>query len=293
MTSVLITGAGRGLGLATALLFARRGWSVHAGVPFVDPGDELHAALAAEDLPVRVVPMDVTDPASVDAAVAGVLAADGAVDVLVNNAGIGTLGTVEGSGDDALRPVLEVNLLGALRVVRAVLPSMRARRSGTVVTMSSVNGRIALPVGGPYFISKHALEAASEMLAVEVNGFGIRVAIVEPGAFATRILRDGVESATPADGSPYATVERRSAAMVAQGIARAGDPAEVAAAVLHAVTTDAPRLRYLVGGDAVGLLAARARVTDEQWVAFGGLGTDEEYYAAMAALFAPPTADAA
>jgi NAD(P)-dependent dehydrogenase (short-subunit alcohol dehydrogenase family) len=288
MPTVLITGAGRGIGLVTALHMARNGYDVFAGVHMLSQAGALEAA-AAEGLPIRVLEMDVTDPASVDRAVGEVLAA-GDLDVLVNNAGIGNLGTVESITDDVLGRVLDVNLFGTLRAVRAVLPAMRARRSGAIVTMSSVNGRIALPVGGPYFISKHALEAATEMLAVEVRGFGIRVALVEPGAFATEILQDGLDSASPQPGSPYETVQRRSAAMVAQGIARAGDPIEVAQAVLDAVTTDEPKLRHLVGDDARMLLDARSRASDEEWVELGGVAGDEEYFARMMALLAPAPA---
>ncbi|MGF1662753.1 MAG: SDR family oxidoreductase [Kineosporiaceae bacterium] len=280
MPSMLITGAGTGIGLATALHAARNGYRVQAGYLLPEHRKTLLTAAEAENLPLRPVELDVTDQADVDRVVA-TAEEGGGVDVLVNNAGVGRLGPVEAIDDDTLRLVLEVNLLGALRMTRAVLPGMRSRRAGSIVVMSSVNGRIVLPAGGPYFISKHALEAASEMLAVEVRGYGIRVAIVEPGSFATDILREGLETVTPASGSPYEVVQRRSAAMVAQGMRHAGDPAEVARAVLAAVESPRPVLRHVVGRDAAMLLAARSRVTDEQWVEFGGLSSDEEYVAAM------------
>lgn len=290
MPSVLITGASRGLGLACALHFARNGYEVFGSVQQIGKSDTLRTAAEAEDLPITIVELDVTDPDSIDRAMSEVLASGNGLDVLVNNAGIGNLGTIESITDDVLQRVLDTNLFGSLRMVRAVLPSMRERRSGVIVNMSSVNGRLALPVGGPYFISKHALEVASEMLAVEVRSFGIRVAIVEPGAFATEILHDGVRSAAPEAGSPYETVRRRSTTMISQGIANAGDPLAVAEAVLDAVTTNAPKLRYLVGDDARMLVNARSRVSDEEWVALGGVVSDEEYFAEMGALFAPEPA---
>jgi NAD(P)-dependent dehydrogenase (short-subunit alcohol dehydrogenase family) len=287
MTVALITGCSRGIGLATAVYLARKGFDVYASVRDLSDSEELREAIQAEGLPIRVLELDVTDEQSAQAAVTNVLDEAGHIDVLVNNAGFGRLGPIEFIDDDVIRKVLETNLIGSIRLIRLVLPGMRARRSGTIVNMSSVNGVITLPLGGPYFISKHALEAASEMLAFEVNGFGIRVAIIEPGAFATQMLHEGAAGIAPESGNPYEAMERRSSALIGAGIQNAGDPYVVAEVVHHAITTNEPWLRYLVGDDATMMVGARERISDEDWVALGGAPTDEQFFAGFQALMAP------
>jgi NAD(P)-dependent dehydrogenase (short-subunit alcohol dehydrogenase family) len=263
MAVALITGCSSGFGLLTALHFARAGHTVVATVRDPAGATALRAAIEEEHLPVEVVALDVTEAASVERAVAGVLQTHGRVDVAVNNAGISLRGAVEDTSLDHARQVLETNVLGPLRVVRAVLPAMRARRQGVIVNVSSVAGKVAQPFGGMYAASKFALEAMSEALHYEVRPFGIRVAIVEPGHFVTRLGENRL-AADPDGDSPYAELRRRweVAAAGLPGRGQPGDPASVAAAIYEAATTPDHPLRRLVGADAE-LIATLRRDLDD------------------------------
>ena len=180
----LITGCSTGIGRATALHLARRGYRVHATMRSPErAGAPLVQTAKDEGLALTVVPLDVMDAASC----AKALAEAGRIDVLVNNAGLGELGAVEDLDDEQVRRMFETNVFGPLRLMRAVLPGMRAAGRGAIVNVSSVAGRFCYGSGALYSGSKHALEAISECLALEVMQYGIRVAIIEPGFFDTPI----------------------------------------------------------------------------------------------------------
>lgn len=294
MSVILITGCSTGLGQAAALHLARKGNRVFATMrsPERDGGPLLDAA-KAEGLELSVSRLDVCDPSSVREAVAAALAEAGQIDVLVNNAGRGDLGALELATEEQMRGMFETNVFGPLRVAQAVLPSMRARGSGTIVQISSVAGHIVGLGNGLYAGTKHALEAMSEALAAEVLQFGIRVAIVEPGFFATPIIDKAVESvaAGAAGDGPYANVERRMAGIYMGGKAAAQDPQQVAEAIEHAITTDQPKLRYLVGVDADVFMRERPKMSDEEYLhSFGRPQSDEEFFAEFMRRFPMPTA---
>ena len=187
MTTALITGTSSGIGLATTLCLARAGQRVYATMRNLDKSTALREAAAAEALPIEILRLDVTDRDSIEATVATVLEREGALDVLVNNAGVGGATPLEEVPEAEHRAMFEANYWGPILLIAAVLPGMRERRSGTIVNVTSVTGRFAIPGQIPYAASKHALEAASEALAHEVREHGIRVAIIEPGVFATQI----------------------------------------------------------------------------------------------------------
>jgi NAD(P)-dependent dehydrogenase (short-subunit alcohol dehydrogenase family) len=197
MSVVLVTGSSTGIGLATALHFGRLGGGVYAGVRNIATASELTQAIAAEKLPIHPITLDVDDQASVSRAVGEILSREGRIDVLVNNAGIGGGGPVEDVPIDWVKSLFETNYLGAIRMIQAVLPGMRERRSGAIVNVSSIAGRLAIAGHGHYSAVKHALEAISEALAQEVVEFGIRVAIVEPGVVVTPIFTKAKRFADP------------------------------------------------------------------------------------------------
>jgi NAD(P)-dependent dehydrogenase (short-subunit alcohol dehydrogenase family) len=242
----------------------------------------------AEGLALHPVTLDVTDDASVRSAVEHVLERSGEVDALVNNAAIAAFAPIEHTAPAALAAVLDTNLIGALRTAQAVLPTMRAHGRGTIVNISSVAGRVAPFCFGSYVMAKWALEAASEMLAQEVAALDIRVALIEPGFHATRMLDDATRGIGIDPGSAYADAERRTVALFAASKQTAADPQRVAETVHEAITTQTPRFRYPVGADADVFLGGRARMADEDWVALGRRMTDEEYFAEFATRFPAP-----
>jgi NAD(P)-dependent dehydrogenase (short-subunit alcohol dehydrogenase family) len=237
---------------------------------------------------VNLAPLDVTDPAGCERVVKDILANEGRIDVLINNAGIGDLQVVEDATDAIAKETFETNFFGPLRLIRLVLPAMRERRSGTIVNVSSVAGQIAGMGQSIYCATKHALEALSESLAIEVREFGIRVAIIEPGLFKTEIVRKAVDHLVLDEAAPYAASERRIRAIYAQGNELGGEPATVAGTILHAIETDQPKLRHVVGIDAPVFIEGRRAITDEEWVDFGVPMTDDEFWVLFAKTFPMP-----
>jgi NAD(P)-dependent dehydrogenase (short-subunit alcohol dehydrogenase family) len=291
MPVTLITGTSTGIGQATALHLARKGHDVYATMRDPPRGAApLLDAAKAEGLKLHVSRLDVTAATSCESAVADVLAKAGRIDVLVNNAGIGDLSVVEYTTDDMAREMFETNVFGPLRLMRAVLPGMRERGSGTIVNVSSVAGRVASMGAGLYAGTKHALEAISESVALETRPFGIRVAIIEPGFFNTPIIGKATGAITLDLESPYADAERRIAMIYGSATETGGDPATVAEAIEHAISTTDPTLRYLVGVDARVFVDGRHNDTDEGWLTFGDKKTDDEFWADFARRFPMPTA---
>ena len=279
MSTVLVTGSSTGIGLATALHFARQGWEVHAGVRDPASATDLTEAVAKEQLPVRLVTLDVDRSESVTRAVGEVVAQSGRIDALVNNAGIGGGGPIGDVPVAWAKTLFETNYFGAIRMIQAVLPRMRAQGGGAIVNVSSIAGRLAVAGHGHYSAVKAALEAASEALAQEVIRFGIRVAIIEPGVVLTPIFTKA-KRFLPAD-SPYAVHTRRLLLFYQMQMKRPSQPEDVARVIHEAVTTPEPKVRYLVGEDAKRLAAGRARLTDEEYVATGHDMSDEAYLAMM------------
>ena len=276
MAVVLITGCSTGIGLATAVHFARRGHDVHAGVRNVAGATELTAAIANEKLGIHPVTLDVDDSLSVDRAVRVVLDRAGRIDVLVNNAGIGGGGALEEVPLEFAKAMFETHYFGAIRMIQAVLPGMRVQQSGAIVNVSSIWGRLGVAGHGHYCAAKHALEAASEALAQEVVAFGIRVAIVEPGVVATPIFTKAKRFTTPA--SPYAIHVRR-LLLLYQLVKTPSQPEEVARAIETAVTEPTPRLRHVISPEAAKVITGRQEVTDEEYVATGQTMPDERFLA--------------
>lgn len=279
----VVTGANSGIGRAVAIHLAGQGHSVYGTVRSFDKAAKLNAMAGEADVEVKLVELDVADDDSVRAGFARVYDQAGRVDVLVNNAGVGGNGTVEETPIDTYAEVMNVDLYGQLRCLKAVLPSMRQRRSGAVVNITSVAGRIAALAQAPYVASKWALEGVSEQVAHEVARFGIRVAIIEPGLTKSAILAKNTDSTEA--GSVYEPHLRRMFQFYAAGYAHATDPFEVAKVVHHAIHTDTPTLRYAVSWGGPEAITGRSKITDEQWVALGAIEDDDDYYRAYSDTF--------
>ncbi|MFE3250532.1 SDR family oxidoreductase [Streptomyces sp. NPDC059209] len=266
MATVLITGCSSGIGLETALAFARRGDRTYASMRNIAKAARLRERAEAESLDLRIIALDVTDDASTTAAVREVESAHGAVDVLVNNAGVNHVGAVETTPLDEARTVMETNFWGALRTTRAVLPAMRRQGGGVVVNVSSLAGRTwSVPYGGFYAAGKSGLGAVSEALAGEVGRFGIRVVCLEPGSFATDVHTNALAREVAGDG-PYGADEawlRRFMLGTAEG---AGDAGVVADAVVVAAEDPATPLHAPVGDGAEAAIEMVGKVAFDDWL---------------------------
>jgi NAD(P)-dependent dehydrogenase (short-subunit alcohol dehydrogenase family) len=250
MARVLITGCSTGFGRASAIELTKRGHEVVATARRVETLADLDVA--------ATLALDVDEDSSVAAAVD----AAGAIDVLVNNAGFGLVGPIESVPIDDVRRMFETNVLGAARMIQAVMPAMRARGSGVIVNVTSLAGRATGPLGGYYAATKHALEAISECLHYEAAHFGIRVAIVEPGYFATEF--QGKEPRFALDGPPYDELDRQWATAMERlrGGGEALGPEPVAQVIADAVEGTENKLRWPVGADADLVLGARTTMDD-------------------------------
>ena len=274
MGLAVVTGSNSGIGLATAVALARAGRTVVAAMRNLDRGAEIRKIAEGEKLPIHLARLDVDDDASVGDAFSGVVARHGPVDVLVNNAGVPGGGPVEETTIDEFRQVMETNFFGGLRCIKAVIPSMRERRKGTIVNITSIAGRLATAPMASYAASKWAFEALSEVLAQEVRAFNVRVAIVEPGVIATPIF----SKAPPPPKHSFYPHGRRLRALFAAALAKPVPPSMVGDVVRDIVEGDSWQLRYLVGPDTEPRLKARQSKTDEQVIAEAAQ-SDEEFLA--------------
>ncbi|MFP6696288.1 MAG: SDR family oxidoreductase [Alphaproteobacteria bacterium] len=277
MQICLITGTSTGIGHATALHLARRGYRVYATMRNTAKGDQLGAAAAAENLDLVIETLDVADHQSMLDCVARIMAVEGRIDILINNAGLSSSSPIETYPEDEHRALFEANYWGPVKLTQAVLPAMRKRASGAIINISSVLGRIAWANQGAYCASKFAIEAFSEALAQEVAPFGIRVAIIEPGVTASAIFDN-----TPVHydrASPYKTAMRRNGRFYSVGIADATPAEQLAETIEEALTAEQPKLRHAVGFGTQAI-PRRAAMNDEEYVALATLA-DPDYYQAL------------
>lgn len=273
MASILVTGASKGIGMATAMVLARAGHAVHATMRDPRNSPELAQITEKEGLRIHVSGMDVDSDASVTEAIKAIENANGPLDVLINNAGIERRGATEELSLSHYRAVMETNYFGALRCIQAVLPNMRARKSGHIINVSSVGGRISTSPLGPYTASKFALEAVSEALAQEVKPFNIRVAIVEPGIIDTAMAR---RIGDQPEASAYPQT-RRWADLFTASLQNPVSPLLIGEKILDIIASGTWQLRHPVGPDAEPLLQWRKSMTDEEWIAWGASDDDNWY----------------
>jgi NAD(P)-dependent dehydrogenase (short-subunit alcohol dehydrogenase family) len=281
----VVTGANSGIGRATAIAFAQAGYRVFGTVRALAKAEKLLAKARDTGVSERLslVEMDVADSASVHTGFRQIFATTDRVDVLVNNAGVGGNAVTEECPIDTYTEVFNINHNGSVRCIQEVLPGMRARRSGAIVNVSSVVGKITAMAQSPYYVSKWAVEGMSEGLAQELAPFGIRVAIVEPGVTRSSIFAKNIDA--PNQSGAYDAHYRRLFAFYAEGIAKATPAEEAAATILEAVTTKTPRLRWRCSWGADELISGREAMSDDRWVALGRHEDDEAYYAEFEELF--------
>jgi len=264
----LVTGSSSGIGFETSLMLARAGFNTYASLRNLEKSKNITEIAKKEKLPLQVVQLDVNNDGSIKDAIVKIIKTDQRIDVLINNAGYGLFGSVEDTSIEEIKAQFETNFFGVVRVTQQVLPLMRRQNSGTIVNVSSVGGRIGLPALSAYHSTKFALEGLSESIAFELEPFGIRVIIIEPGVIRTNILNSSSSAKKALDPkSPYFSLSQNlndnfKSMMESES---SSSPEEVAKVILQAVTSKNPRLRYSVGDDAANLIHARENMPDKEF----------------------------
>ena len=264
----VVTGSSSGIGLATSLALARNGYLTYATMRNLAKRDSIQSVADKQHLPIRIVQLDVTDENSIKKAVQSILSEAGRIDLLVNNAGYALTGAFEEIGIDEIEAQYETNVFGVIRVTQAVLPIMRKRGSGMIINISSGAGRIGYPGGSAYVSSKFALEGLSESMAFEVEQFGIKTVLVEPGFIRTNFAENIVTAKKAQDpNSPYSQtmMQMKSSSHRRRMIENAPDADLVASVIVEAATAKEPNLRYLAGKDVQQMVAAKKSMSDEEF----------------------------
>ena len=260
----LITGSSSGIGLATAIMLARNGINTYASMRNLKKSKTITELASNEGLPLQVIQLDVNDDRSVKNAVYKIVTESERIDILINNAGFGLFGSVEDISMEEMKAQFETNFFGVIRLMQLVIPIMRRQKSGRIVNITSVGGRVSLPILSAYNSTKFALEGLSESISYELEPFGIRVIIIEPGVIKTNIMNSSIFAKKAQDPkSPYFPVvqkiENNFKSMMENN---SSPPEEVAKLILEAVMSKNPELRYTVGNDAATLVQARISMSD-------------------------------
>lgn len=266
----LVTGASSGIGEATALKLKALGYTVYAAARRVDRMKPLSAA------GIKVLAMDVTDDALMQAGIEEIITQFGRIDVLVNNAGYGSYGALEDVSLDEARTQFDVNVFGAARLIQLVLPHMRSKRTGTIINITSMGGKIHTPLGAWYHGTKFALEAISDCLRMEVKPFGIDVVVIEPGGIKTEwagIAADKLRDVS-GNGSYAAQARPMAESMIGEASRKRQSPPElIADTIAKAVTAHRPKTRYAVGFGAKPMIFLRWLLSDRAFDGFMRMAT--------------------
>jgi NAD(P)-dependent dehydrogenase (short-subunit alcohol dehydrogenase family) len=261
----VVTGSSTGIGYETSLILSRNGFLTYATMRNLNKSENIKSAATKENLPIQIRQLDVTNEVSVTNAIQEISSEAGRIDVLVNNAGYGLNGAFEDLAIDEIKAQYETNVFGLIRTTQAVLPIMRRQRSGTIVNISSGAGRFGFPSSSAYVSTKFAVEGLSESMSYELEPFGIRVVIVEPGVIRTNFL-DGVVIVKKSkdQNSPYSQMMQKVTAGFEEMMKNASSPDVVAKVVLNAIRDKNPNLRYLAGSDVEKWLGGKRKVADEE-----------------------------
>jgi len=260
----LVTGGSRGIGFVTSTILASNGFLTYASMRNLDKEKEIRLVVDKEKIPLKTIQLDVTDSNSVHNAIKSIVEQSGRIDVLVNNAGYGLVGAFEELGIEEIKQQYETNLFGVIRVTQAVLPIMRKQKSGIIVNMSSGAGRFGYPNGSAYVSTKFALEGLTESVAYEVEPFGIKIVLVEPGFVRTN-FSNVVAKKSQSTNSQYSKMTEKMAASIEQMKLKSSPPELVANVVLEVVTSKNPNLRYLAGKDVEKWMEQKKNMSDEQF----------------------------
>ena len=258
----LVTGCSSGIGLETAIALGREGHFTYATMRDVKKSGSLDKIVNDEGLPIKVLELDVDSEKSVDDAIAKIMEEKGRVHTLINNAGWGMWGAVEDVSIEEFKQQFETNFFSIIRLIQKVAPIMRKQKSGNIVNVSSVAGKIGFPVSPAYISSKFALEGLSECIRFELGPFGINVIIIEPGVIKTNFF-DSMKMAKKSNSdSVYNEITSKVVSGVKMMAEMGTEPKEVADTIIKSINEEKPLPRYIVGNDAMMFLEAKKMKTD-------------------------------
>ena len=265
----VVTGSSSGIGFETSLTLARNGFYTYATVRKLDEGSKPITDIAKrENLPLQAIQLDVNNEKSVIEGINRISEEQERIDVVVNNAGYDLMGPLEETSMDEIKAQFETNFFGTTRVMQAVVPIMRKRRSGRIVNIASVGGRIAVPFHSGYHGTKFAVEGLSESIKYELEPFGIKIILIEPGAVGSSFWKNmkmAAKTSSLDNNSPYIQMANNMSEAQKQMAQNSMHPSEVAKVILRAVTSDNPDFRYIVGKDAAMSLEARRNMSDGEF----------------------------
>ena len=271
----IVTGANSGIGRSTAITLAKNDYTVFATMRSLERGEKLRKTAQELNLEIKEVELDVSDTDSVNQGINEILEQTDQIDVLINNAGVGSNAVIEDVDIESDKSVFETNFWGVVRCIQAVLPTMRQQKSGHIIQVSSIAGRVGLPAQPIYSASKWALEGLSENLAHDLSSFGVRVSIIEPGVTRTAIL--GKNNTVP-QNDDFENIYARMLDMYMQGIEANIRPEAVSETILQCLESSSKQLRWPVAWGAETMINARhdGSVSDEEWVKIGSLVNNRE-----------------
>jgi short-subunit dehydrogenase len=264
----VVTGSSSGIGFETSLTLSRNGFYTYASMRKLEHGSQQITDITKnENLPLQVIPLDVNNDKPVIDAVNRIVKEKDRIDVVVDNAGY-ALGAFEETSMDEIKTQFETNFFGVIRVMQAVIPLMRKQRSGKIVNITSMGGRVAIPFDSIYHGTKFALEGLSESIQYELESFGIKIILIEPGAVGSNFwknLKMAAKTSGPGNNSPYEKLANNMSEALKQMAKNTIHPSEVAKVILQAVTSASPDFRYIVGKDAATILGARRNMSDREF----------------------------
>lgn len=264
--TVLVTGCSSGIGYATCLVFARNNFVTYGSVRDLSKAGRIQEITNKEKLPLKIIRLDVNEDESIRIAIQKIISDSGRIDILINNAGYGMFGPIEEISIKEIKEQFETNFFGTIRLIKAIVPIMRKQRNGTIVNISSMVGRFGVPLNAAYVSSKFALEGLSESISFELDEFGIKVILVEPGVIQTDFFQNLKIKGNDTKSPYYKLMDKRIAFLKAAMKNSVSSSDQVANTILHAVNSRDPDMRYIIGNDATNSIHMRNSLSDREFM---------------------------
>jgi short-subunit dehydrogenase len=264
--TVLVTGCSSGIGYATCLVFARNNFATYGSVRDLSKAGRIQEITNKEKLPLKIIRLDVNEDESIRIAIQKIISDSGGIDILINNAGYGMFGPIEEISIKEIKEQFETNFFGTIRLIKAIVPIMRKQRNGTIVNISSMVGRFGVPLNAAYVSSKFALEGLSESISFELDEFGIKVILVEPGVIQTDFFQNLKIKGNDTKSPYYKLMDKRIAFLKAAMKNSVSSSDQVANTILHAVNSRDPDMRYIIGNDATNSIHMRNSLSDREFM---------------------------